>query len=68
MTGGHRMTRAVSFSTWCNNKIALGIELTSDVDVVDNSEIPATWTFPEASSLRSRYPDAGFRRSRIISL
>lgn len=36
--------------------------------IVETSVIPATWITPLESSLSSRYPRAGFSRSRIISL
>ena len=44
------------------------MRLASSALVVETSVIPATWITPLESSLSSRYPRAGFSRSRIISL
>lgn len=44
------------------------VTLTSWAFEVETSMMPAIWMLPRESSLRSRNPEDGFRRSRITSL
>lgn len=44
------------------------VTLTSWAFEVETSIMPAIWMLPRESSLRSKNPEDGFRRSRITSL